>query len=63
MTLTTLCADGYGASDVIYWWTHAPGNEPANGSIKMASDMTLSQFDLIRFPHGNGTQFQPHRGL
>jgi hypothetical protein len=53
------CPDGYGSTDVIYWWTHAPETER---SIKMASDMTLSQFDLVRFPHGNGTQYQPHRG-
>jgi hypothetical protein len=53
------CADGYGSTDVIYWWTYA---SETGRSIMMASDMTLSQFDLIRFPHGNETQFQPHRG-
>lgn len=50
-------ADGYGSAEVMYWWTHSP-----NTSIKISSDMTLSQFDLIRFPHGNETRFQPHRG-
>ena len=34
---------------MVYQWTHGE-----NG-IKMASDMRLSQFDLIGFPFGNGT--------
>ena len=47
-------ADGYGTEDVRYIWTH--GNDD---SIKMASDMTLSQFDLIGFPAGNETLRSP----
>ena len=42
---------------MLYVWTHGPTN-----SIKMASDMTLSQFDLIGFPAGNETLSQPARG-
>ena len=37
-------------NDLVYHWTHG-----ADSSIKMASDMRLSQFDLIGFPTGNGT--------
>lgn len=45
-----LASHGYDTSDVLYIWTYGAGN-----SIKMASDMTLSQFDLIDFPQGNQT--------
>ena len=48
--------DGYGVEDMLYEWTHGP-----DGSIKMASDMRLSQFDLIAFPAGNETVIQ-YRG-
>ncbi len=44
-------SDGYDKDDVAYIWTHGVDN-----SIKMASDMTLSQFDLIGFPAGNESQ-------
>ena len=43
-------SDGYRTNDVVYVWTHG-----AAGSIKMAPDMTLSQFDLIGHPAGNTT--------
>lgn len=49
--------DGYGVEDVQYVWTFGPSE-----SIKIAPDMTLSQFDLIGFPHGNDTLRQMHRG-
>ena len=49
-------ADGYGVEDLLYEWTHGPAR-----SIKMASDMRLSQFDLVDFPAGNETYVQ-HRG-
>ena len=39
--------DGYDVTDVMYVWTNG-----VNSSIKMASDMRLSQFDLIAFPAG-----------
>ncbi|CAD5114971.1 DgyrCDS4001 [Dimorphilus gyrociliatus] len=45
-----LASHGYDTSDVLYVWTYGAGS-----SIKMASDMTLSQFDLIDFPQGNRT--------
>ena len=46
--------DGYSASDVEYVWTHGNGK-----SIKMASDMTLSQFDLVGIPANNETAKRP----
>ena len=46
--------DGYGVEDVQYVWTYG-----ALKSIKMASDMRLSQFDLIGHPAGNETAAQP----
>lgn len=52
---STSIADGYSISDVQYIWTHG-----ASKSIKMASDMRLSQFDLIKIPAGNETLSQPH---
>jgi hypothetical protein len=53
-SITLLHADGYGINDVLYFWTHGPDN-----SIKMASDMTLSQFDLVGFPADNETAKRP----
>ncbi len=46
--------DGYGLGDIQYKWTHGPSR-----SIKIASDMRLSQFDLIGHPAGNETVIQP----
>ncbi len=46
--------DGYGIEDVLYVWTHGPSK-----SIKMASDMRMSQFDLIGHPAGNLTAKNP----
>ena len=40
--------------DIQYVWTHG-----ASKSIKMATDMRLSQFDLIGHPAGNETAVQP----
>lgn len=48
---------GYAVEDVIYSWTYGASN-----SIKMATGMRLSQFDLIDFPAGNATITQPNRG-
>ena len=42
--------DGYGEDDVLYTWTHG-----ADGSIKMAPDMKLSQYDLVGLSAGNAT--------
>ena len=39
--------DGYDTRDMVYIWTHG-----IHKSIKMASDMRLSQFDLVGFPSG-----------
>ena len=50
--------DGYTVNELVYHWTHG-----VNKSIKMATDMTLSQFDLIGFPAGNETDSKPHRGM
>ncbi|KAK2155330.1 hypothetical protein LSH36_242g00015 [Paralvinella palmiformis] len=49
---------GYSVPDVVYKWTYG-----TNKSIKIASDMTLSQFDLISFPHHNTTFYQHNIGL
>ena len=39
---------GYSESDVLYRWTKGRG-------VNIASDMKLSQFDLIQTPTGNAT--------
>ena len=49
-----IVSDGYSARDVAYVWTHGNGK-----SIKMASDMTLSQFDLVGIPANNETAKRP----
>ena len=43
-------SDGYNKDDLLYVWTNGAGH-----SIKMAPDLTLSQFDLIGMPHANET--------
>ncbi|KAK2172085.1 hypothetical protein NP493_994g01006 [Ridgeia piscesae] len=45
-----LASHGYGEDDVLYTWTHG-----ADGSIKMAPDMKLSQYDLVGLSAGNAT--------
>ena len=45
-----MLTDGYDEQDIVYVWTHGSAR-----SIKMAADMTLSQFDLIGCPAGNAT--------
>lgn len=52
-----LLSDGYGITDVIYKWTYG-----ANKSVKMAPDMTLSQFDLIGIPSGKENKTFPVKG-
>ena len=44
--------------DLTYSWTYGASN-----SIKMAPRMSLSQFDLIGFPAGNGTITRHNRGI
>ena len=46
------CVEGYTIDDVVYVWT-TPGNAQ---SIVTASDMTLSQFDLIGWSHTNDSK-------
>ena len=46
--------DGYGTSDMMYFWTYGEGK-----SIKMAPDVRLSQFDLEGFPQANQTMYKP----
>ena len=41
-------SDGYTDQDVVYRWTSGRG-------VNIASDMKLSQFDLISTPTGNAT--------
>ena len=48
--------DGYNRDDVVYEWTTS--REP----IQTAKDMTLSQFDLIGYPHANGNITRPGGG-
>ncbi|ELU14206.1 hypothetical protein CAPTEDRAFT_100858 [Capitella teleta] len=48
---------GYGTTDVIYRWKYG-----VNKSIKMAPDMTLSQFDLIGIPSGKENKTLPMKG-
>ena len=50
-----IVTDSYSDPDVRYIWTHG-----VHKSIKMASDMRLSQLDLISIPHGNQNASQPH---
>ena len=52
-----LSVDGYDINYVQYRWTYGP-----NASIKMAPDMTLSQFDLIDFPQGAENRSLPMGG-
>ena len=47
-------SEGYTIDDVIYAWT-IPDNSK---SIVTASDMTLSQFDLIGWSHKNETKIR-----
>lgn len=47
-------AVGYTKAEVFYQWTSGRG-------VNIASDMKLSQFDLISTPTGNGT-FAINRG-
>jgi len=49
--------DGYADMDVQYTWTYG-----SKDSIAMASDMALSQFDLVGIPHSNTTLTQASRG-
>ena len=58
MATANMFTDGYSEWDVMYIWTYG-----SKHSIKMAPDMTLSQFDLIGFPHDNESIIQPNRGL
>ena len=44
---------GYNSNDLIYQWTAGRG-------VNIASDMKLSQFDLISTPTGNETHFLNH---
>ena len=54
LLLTFLCIlVGYNAADLIYQWTTGRG-------VNIASDMKLSQFDLISTPTGNDTIFLNH---
>ena len=46
---------GYSASDLMYQWTAGRG-------VNIASDMKLSQFDLISTPTGNETVRLNHGG-
>jgi gamma-aminobutyric acid receptor subunit alpha len=45
-------------TDVIYRWAYGE-----NKSIKMAPDMTLSQFDLIGIPSGKENKTLPMKGV
>ncbi|KAK2140777.1 hypothetical protein LSH36_1251g00009 [Paralvinella palmiformis] len=47
---------GYSVTDLIYMWTYG------HQSIKIAQDMTLSQFDVIEFPHGNTSIYHDNIG-
>lgn len=49
-------ADGYDTSDVIYMWT----NDSDLPTIQIASDMTLSQFDLVGMTYSNKTLQRPN---
>ena len=44
----TILPVGYTTADVVYQWTAGRG-------VNIASDMKLSQFDLIKTPTGNAT--------
>ena len=48
MILSCLLLDAYPQEEIVYLWKHG-----ADESIKMAKDMTLSQFDLIDIPATN----------
>ena len=49
--------DGYSTRDVIYSWTQSE-----KSPIQTAADMTLSQFDLIGYPHSNQNSSRPNGG-
>ena len=57
ISVSPLCPSivGYTSDDVLYKWTTGRG-------VNIASDMKLSQFDLISTPTGNETTLR-NRGL
>lgn len=58
MNSLVVFADGYNTDDVVYIWTHGPDK-----SINIANDMTLSQFDLIGYPHTNENVTHTHNNF
>ena len=50
MLITTFILVGYTTEDVLYKWTSGRG-------VNVASDIKLSQFDLMQTPTGNLTTY------
>lgn len=55
--ISCIITDGYTLSDVVYRWMYGD-----NKSVKMAPDMTLSQFDLVGIKEGQDNKTIQFKG-